>query len=531
MKAFHHMIRFVTKLIGLRVQKYIYRLTASLIFISLIIANLFAWIPKAAAQSSDILWRNIENISQSPDNTSTDPFLLSDPTGKVHLFWAEKVSTLEGNQPDTLMYTVWDGRNWFKPRDIFFAPESDGTPVIAYPHAALDQTGRIHLIWLAQPNFPNYTLFYSSSFAPNAMQTDSWAQKIPLATDLSGTQYSIDIAVRENNEVHVVYARVQQGAGAEEERAISYIRSLDGGKTWSESLDLYTIKDIQNGTSDTRILLDTDNRIYATWTEWDESGRGQSINFIRSLDNGDTWQQPVVLSRTIGNEYERDWSNIEILGQDQLVVMWEGGWRAYRQAQYSDDAGATWSEAIDTFPWLIGENGTVEFARDSNDQLHLFLAQRVREGYEEWGDGTNASVWHSTWEGGQKWSEPRIVTPAFNLINPKATITGGNQVVIAWYTQRDLEIMVITGEIQGAPSQIQDGWPDPETAVSSTLETVSSPIAETAVSGETPEPTPLNLEDSGDISGGLSTGATILVGVLPVMFLIGAFYLIIKRNH
>jgi hypothetical protein len=71
---------------------------------------------------------------------------------------------------------------------------------------------------------------------------------------------------------------------------------------------------------------------------------------------------------------------------------------------YSYDGGVTWSEPIDTFPWLIGENGFVEFAYDSNNSLHLFVAQRVREGYSERGD--RIGLWHSVWEGGTRWREP-----------------------------------------------------------------------------------------------------------------------------
>lgn len=418
--------------------------------------------PVNAAQIGlDIVWNPPVNLSNSPLNTSTDPFLLSDPIGKAHLFWGEKVSALPGAQADTLMYTFWDGKNWFKPIDIFFAPESDGNPVINYPHAVMDDTGYIHLIWLQQPNFPNYTLYYSSAFSTSALLADSWAPHTTLATDLSGTKYSIDIAYRPKKELHVIYARVQQGEGAKEERAVTYLRSLDGGLSWSDPVDIARIANTQNGASDTRILVDEGNRIYATWTEWDKTGRGYSINFTRSLDNGNTWETPVTLSTAQGNEYERDWSNIQVLGPDQLVVMWEGGWRAYRNAQYSDDGGATWSTPIDTYPWLIGENGTVEFARDSNDVLHLFIAQRVREGYIGYGDDTNAAVWHSVWQGGRSWSEPQIVTPAVNLINPKAVITGGNRVVLTWYTQRDVEIMVMTGQIQDAPHVARPAWSRP----------------------------------------------------------------------
>ena len=43
------------------------------------------------AQASEILWSSPQNVSNTPDFTSTDPFLLADPAGYAHLFWAERV--------------------------------------------------------------------------------------------------------------------------------------------------------------------------------------------------------------------------------------------------------------------------------------------------------------------------------------------------------------------------------------------------------------------------------------------------------
>jgi hypothetical protein len=234
----------------------------------------------------------------------------------------------------------------------------------------------------------------------------------------------------------------------------------------------------------------------------------------------------VTLSTAQGNEYERDWSNIQVLGPDQLVVMWEGGWRAYRNAQYSEDGGATWSTPIDTYPWLIGENGTVEFAWDSNEVLHLFIAQRVREGSIGYGDDTNAAVWHSVWQGGRSWSEPLIVTPPVNLINPKAVITGGNRVAVTWYTQRDVEIMVMTGQIQDAPYVARPAWTKPAdltpiqenpTAADPTPEITLSPTA-------TLYPVVQNQEPAS-----FSEFSVLTIAIIPVFFLV-VILIILFRN-
>lgn len=501
------------------------RLGAIFIILFLFVEQLLVQPIAAANSSGEIMWDAPFNVSDSPERTSTDPFLVSDPTGKAHLFWAEKMGAEEGNQPDTLLYSTWDGITWRKPVDLFFS--TGGTPIVAYPRAVIDENGKIHLFWLSQPNFPNYSLNYSSSHVNQAWNPIEWKPEEILVDDLTGTKYSMDVKYRSPGELHVIFARVQQGAAPPEERSISYIRSIDYGETWSDPIEVFSFSSIEHGGSDTHLIVDGDRNIYTTWTEWDASGNGLRVWFCRSLDNGVTWEKPIVLDERIGNEYERDWSNIYALDTNKLVVMWEGGWRAYRYAQYSDDGGVSWSKPIDTFPWLIGENGTVEFARDSNNVLHLFIAQRVRENYAGYGDGTNAAVWHSTWLGERKWSEPQIITQPVNLINPKAIITGGNRVILTWYTQRDVEIMVMTGKIIGAPYVAQPQWVD--TIVENPSPSIT-PADQQSLASSTPMPTkiaePAPFEQQ---TVNLNMTLALIIGVIVIVILIIGLYMLRKN--
>jgi hypothetical protein len=502
----------------------------NLILLVLIVALLTIVFSKSGvAQADEITWSRVINISNSPDFTSTDPFLLADPTGKAHLFWAEKVSSDPGNQPDTIMYAVWDGATWSSPLDIVFSPPAAGNLLTIYPHAVLDDIGQIHLFWIEQPNFPNYTLYHSFAYASQAYSARAWSMPKVITEDLTGTEYSIDIASRSNGELHILHARVRQGEAPPEDRAVAYLRSEDRGISWSEPIDIWSIPDPEKGANTTRILLASPGKIFATWSEWDSTGNGQAVYFARSLDNGDTWDQPVQLSERVGDEYERDWAQLALLGDDQLVVMWEGGFRAYRHAMYSNDGGVSWSEPIDTFPWLIGENGFVEFAYDSTGKLHLFIAQRVREGYTEWGE--REGLWHSVWEGGRRWREPVLSGGINAMVNPKVVIIRGNQVVATWYAPPAYEIMVMTGRIETAPEIPSQPLPS-ATAQPFTVELQigNTPLV-ISTTTPTPSPTPMVLdEEMKKNSSPVNPGREIILGILPSMFVIGLLIFIYKRS-
>jgi hypothetical protein len=485
---------------------------------------------KGSGQASEITWSRIINISNSPDFTSTDPFLLADPAGKAHLFWAEKVSNEPGNQPDTIMYAVWDGVTWSSPIDIIFSPPARGNMLTIYPHAVLDDIGQIHLFWIEQPNFPNYTLYHSYAYANEAWSAQAWSAPKVISNDLTGTKYSIHIASRPNGELHLVYARVRTGYLPPEDRAVAYIRSDDRGLFWSEPVDIWSVPDPERGASDTRMLLGDPGEVYITWTEWDGTGNGQAVYFARSLDNGDTWDRPVQLSERVGDEYERDWAQLALLGEDQLVVMWEGGYRAYRHAMYSYDGGVTWSEPIDTFPWLIGENGFVEFAYDSNGKLHLFFSQRVREGYDERGD--RYGLWHSMWEGGRRWREPILSGGINPMLNPKVVIIRGNQVVATWYTSLNYEIMVMTGRIENAPELPSQPLPSATAESISAEPQLDSTLVMQPTITPTPSPTPIVLDgEMKKYSSPVNPGREVIIGILPSLLVIGLLLIIYRRSE
>lgn len=480
-----------------------------------------------SAQTDEITWASPINLSNSPDATSSDPIIVADSAGNAHLFWAEKMGTAPGNSTDTVMYAKWDGKNWSKPIDVFFSPYSDGNPIVNFPHAVMDDESNIHLIWLSEPNAPNYTLNYSSVPSSQADRVSAWNTRVELADDLTGTLYAIDIAYSPPQTLHVIFARGAQGAGQEKERSVTYIRSTDGGESWSEPADIHVIYDLERGASHTRLLVEPPNRVYASWTEWDATGTGQAIYFSRSLDGGDTWESPIKLTERVDDEYERDWNSLVLLGENKLMAMWEGGYRAYRYAMYSEDGGETWSYAVDTFPWLIGENGFAEFARDSSDILHLFISQRVREGEFERPDA--GGLYHSVWEGDQRWRDPVLSGGVNPMVNPKVVIYNGNRVMVTWFSNLHLEIMVMSGEIGNTPAIAPVIPPTPIVVVTPTESSIAIPMDTNQEVQPSLTPTFSPSNDPPSAADQFSSRNIIIIGVFAP-FLVTAIFIVFKKR-
>lgn len=460
-----------------------------MIAISLLATALVPVRPAIAADGDVIACTPDYNISQSPGFTSADPFLLADPTGVVHLFWAQLLPGSAGasNVPDSLMYSVWNGASWSAPVDIFLSPREFFNRRIMGIRAALDDERVLHLLWQG----PDNTLYYSSVPADAASSARAWQEPVLLAMDEAGTQFSAFLAYEPPSTLHVLYG---QGTTIAPNRSIAYIRSTDSGLSWSEPAEIYKMLAADRGPSNVRLLVDAPNKVYATWTEWDLTGNGQAIYFARSLDSGITWGEPVVLDERRGEEYERDWTTLAVLGEDALVAFWEGGFRAYRQAQYSYDGGETWSAPIDTLDWLIADNGFAEFARDSAGRLHLFVLQRVREGNDD--KGRREGLWHTVWEGGQQWREPELAgnqTPA-NLVS--VAISGGNQLFAATTGTFDYEIHIRQCTIEGAPAVEPQASSLPGAALEADHATNGDEASATAIAETSRAPVPVIENDT-----------------------------------
>ncbi len=479
------------------------------------------------------------NISDSPGYSSADPFLLADPSGVVHLFYAERVLGAPNAIPniaDTLMYAVWDGQSWSEPVDIFISPPQYPNRRIQAPMAVLDDQGTIHLIWIG----PDNRFYYSSAYASEAGTARSWQRPVTMANDQSMTVFSIGIAYEAPDTLHVIYASGTGGAASDDfrtNRAVSYVGSEDLGRTWSDPADIFTFSDPGRGASSTQLIVDPPGRLYAAWTEWDFTGNGQAVYFSRSLDSGKTWQEPVVLDERDPNDYERDWANLAVLDKNQLVALWEGGYRAYPQTQYSSDGGATWSEPNDTFYWLIADNGFAQFVRDSADSLHVFLIRRIREGHSSKCNlfpgcsEEGSSIWHSVWEGGTNWREPNP-TVWLNEIGGNyltVAITGGNQIIMAWFGSGLQEIFTSVCSIRGA-SAVE---PIRRTLPTSTATPAAVPtdIPTATPTAETVAPSALGFSTTQPLAKQRSNPGSLMMLALIPPLLTAAMIVVMRRNR
>ncbi len=125
-------------------------------------------------------------------------------------------------------------------------------------------------------------------------------------------------------------------------------KSTDGGITWSEGVSIgYNSPKQQD--KEWAVVNPFNNEIYLTWTEFDKYGSSDTnhhsrILFSKSVDEGETWTQPKILSEVEGNAKD-DNNTVEgavpaVGSKGEIYCAWSVDDKIYFDRSF--DGGKTW---------------------------------------------------------------------------------------------------------------------------------------------------------------------------------------------
>lgn len=199
-------------------------------------------------------------------------------------------------------------------------------------------------------------------------------------------------------------------------------KSEDNGQTWNGGS--YTLPRSPKDQDKHWLAIDPiDNTVYITWTEFDLYGSKESsdksrILFSKSIDEGDSWTEPITLSQLEGDCIDSDQTTegaVPSIGpQGEIYVAW-----SYDEKIYFDrslDKGVTWlqedivvadqPEGWDIeIPGLMRCNGMPITGVDNSGGPYQGNI------YVNWGDQRNGvddtDIWLCTSsDGGNNWNDP-----------------------------------------------------------------------------------------------------------------------------
>lgn len=272
-------------------------------------------------QPIDVSWPDTAGVELSG-------VLVRDPYQNLHMLWSKNFE--DGS---SIYYSTDVGGTLSPSTDVLASQE----PLTLRLSAALSVPDLVlHLIWLDDHVRGN--IYYSSVPLAEASNPRAWR-----------TPYEIvalaDTAILQADEFGVVYLfyTISDSDGYENQAA--YIRSEDGGRTWTEPVIVYQVSRSDPGFFMIAASFDESTRIhlgitYRTLTY----GVNSEVGYLRSLDDGRTWESYMVVATQ--NEATPNVSVIApfSLGQDEVHLTWHDPRRMH---MWSTDGGATWSAPVE----------------------------------------------------------------------------------------------------------------------------------------------------------------------------------------
>lgn len=244
------------------------------------------------------------------------------------------------------------------------------------------------------------------------------------------------IAIDSNDVLHVAWYGNDAANSGANQRQIKYVRSSDGGNTWSPwqniaPVDGYAGEDLWQ--EHPTIAVDGADKLYVVWQGKDPAHRGASqAKFSASSDGGSSWSAWANVAPSSHNRSRPTLATTP--GDATLYMLAYGGAGTNQQIMWtrSTDGGASWA------PWAA-------VAADSNDQRHVSLA--VDSG------GRLHAVWRQIPAGsasgrpqilyahfdGKAWSRPQLVQShsARCQFFPSVAETGNGTLWVVWTESPD----------------------------------------------------------------------------------------------
>lgn len=469
------------------------------------------------AQSEAPGWTPPINLFET-EGRASEAEVIADPFGVVHVFWAYGAPNAEDEgSAQAIYYTQLQNSSWSKPVDVLISP---GGRVARMPAVAVDADGYLHVVWSG-----SNAIFYSRAYAPEAGSASGWTSPEALISGVGALEPAI--AVGPDKTLYVVWSQTNAG--------LVFMRSDDGGHTWSEPQSIFTAEGNNELARWGRIAVDDTGRLHVvfTYTVNDPERRygrpdANLLYYLQSDDRGATWSEPFRVTR------EPDFGEINVatFGQNTVHLVWNG--RAGRNGRYhrwSEDGGKTWSDIVEVLPPApqspIGDGGLTGFpalAMDASGALHMVSATGGGDYYFRWANGV--------------WSSPVLISPGIkgdgvtrtnnSLEQPSAAIGQGNQLHIVfhdgferiWYTGR---------RIDAAYQPPRPAPPAPAAPLTATAALAANPSV-SASTGSPPTPTlPPTAQAAPPANS--SPFIPILIGILPAVVLVGFVVLVYRTRR
>ena len=352
---------------------------------------------------------------------------------------------------------------------------------------------------------------FSWAVAGRATSGSEWDKPLLLPTP-KGKVRSPEIYTDQAGITYVIYA-----LPLNEGRGIYLIKSQDGGKTWSDPIQVFDA--VTHGwamVENPQLTSTGDGRLHALFTQ-NTIAPGYdpvALYYSHSEDGGSTWSEPEKVV-----EKQVTWSDIIGSGKTLVHRLWQESSTGYLTLWHSlsSDSGATWSQP-ETITGFFGNTGPTSLTLDSAQQLHLLQLVNLGE--------NDFVLQHWTWTG-EGWSSDQGLqiskdqVPEVFTINAGISPSGDLGVIYSGKTKDQRSKLFFTNQPLKIPAVITLPTAMVVTPEATLLPSLTPTLEATPVIELSPTPNPLVTETGANPSVLPNSYLALAFGVIAVILLVG----------
>ncbi len=399
-----------------------------------------ASLSESIAPSLTLVWQPAENILDDQDLTY--PIILSDNDGQLHAFWSDFMA---GDDNAGISYSRWDGNSWALPRIILRSSADSG---ISQYSIVYDGADKILAAW--NESVPG-SISFSQSRTSGVGSAAEWSTPVQIPLKWPAASSPALVSDR-NGVIYLTYS-----IPLNEDRGIYLTTSTDGGESWSEGQRVFDAVEAGWAMVDQpQIVVSPDGVIHLSWKRFSSplNPISESVHYVRSSDGGATWSEPVTLVNS-----PTGWQQMNYGGDRLLHFSWLDDVQALWH-KVSNDNGISWEQSQRVSGVNDGV-GPAAFTIDGAGRLHLLKAGAETGAESQSSEGDRGSLKHWIWiDKRWSPAEPLALQNSNILGLTAATTTGGKLAVLytvpivdpetgvgensAYFSSRELEIPVVT---------------------------------------------------------------------------------------
>ena len=242
-------------------------------------------------RSSSGTWSTTEVVSTESTNDSSEPFIVVDDSGTVHVAWFDLTDYGGSGTDEDVFYKQRSSSGTWSTTEVV---STESTSKSWYPSLDVDSDGTVHVAWFDDTNYGG-SGYDMDIFYKQRSSSGSWSTTEIASVGSTGHSSTVFLNAESDGTVHVAWFEYTEYGGSGPDTDIFYNQRSNSG-TWG-TFEVVSTESTDSSYNPT-LGVDSGGVVHVVWSDFtDYGGSGSDSDiFYNQRSNSGTWSTTEVVS-------------------------------------------------------------------------------------------------------------------------------------------------------------------------------------------------------------------------------------------